>query len=29
MQIIPNESEKRFVTRLMKNAKKSIRPNPI
>ena len=29
MRIIPNQSEKRFVTRLMKNGKKSIRPNPI
>ena len=29
MRIIPNESEKRFVSRLMKNGKKSIRPNPI
>ena len=28
-RIIPNQSEKRFVTRLMKNGKKSIRPNPI
>ena len=26
---IPNQSEKRFVTRLMKNGKKSIQPNPI
>ena len=29
MLIIPNQSEKRFVSRLMKNSKKSIRPNPI
>ena len=29
MRIIPNQSEKRFVTRLMKNGKKSIRPHPI
>ena len=29
MQIIPNQSEKRFVSRLMKNGQKSIRPNPI
>ena len=29
MRIIPNQSEKRFVTRLKKNGKKSIRPNPI
>ena len=29
MQIIPNEFEKRFVTHLMKNGKKSIQPNPI
>ena len=28
MRIIPNQSEKRYVTRLMKNGKKSIRPNP-
>ena len=27
MRIIPNQSEKRFVTRLMRNGKKSIRPN--
>ena len=29
MRIIPNQSEKRFVTHLMKNGKKSIRLNPI
>ena len=29
MRIILNQSEKRFGTRLMKNGKKSIRPNPI
>ena len=29
MGIIPNQSEKRFITRLMKNGKKSIRLNPI
>ena len=29
MRIIPNQSEKRFVTRLMKNSKRTIRPNPI
>ena len=29
MQIILNQSEKRFVSRLMKNGKKLIRPNPI
>ena len=29
MRIIPNQSEKPFVTRLMKNGKKSIRPDPI
>ena len=29
MRIIPNQSEKSFVSRLMKNGKKSIRPNPI
>ena len=29
MQIIPNQSEKRFVIRLMKNGQKSIRLNPI
>ena len=28
MQIIPNQSEKCFVTCLMKNGRKSIRPNP-
>ena len=29
MRIIPKQSEKRFVPRLMKNGKKSIRPNSI
>ena len=29
MWIIPNQSEKRFVSHLMKNGQKSIRPNPI
>ena len=29
MRIIPNQSEKRFVSRLMKNGKKQIRLNPI
>ena len=29
MRIIPNQTEKRFVPRLMKNVKKSIRPYPI
>ena len=29
MRIIPNQSEKSFVSRLMKNGKKSIRLNPI
>ena len=29
IRIIPNQSEKRFVSRLMKNGKKSMRPNPI
>ena len=29
MRIIPKQLEKRFVTRLTKNGKKSIRPNPI
>ena len=29
MRIIPNQSEKLFVSRLMKNGKKSIRLNPI
>ena len=29
MRIIPNQSEKRFVSRLMKNGQKSIRLNPI
>ena len=29
MRIIPNLSEKRFVSRLMKNGQKPIRPNPI
>ena len=29
MRIIPNQSEKRFVSRLVKNGKKSIRPNPM
>ena len=29
MRITLNQSEKRFVFRLMKNGKKSIRPNPI
>ena len=29
MRIIPNQSEKRFVSRLMKNGQKSTRPNPI
>ena len=29
MQIIPNQSEKRFVPRLLKNGQKSIRLNPI
>ena len=29
MRIIPYQSEKRFVTRLMENGKKSIRSNPI
>ena len=29
MRIILNQSEKRFLSRLMKNDKKSIRPNPI
>ena len=29
MWIIPNQSEKRFVSRLMKNGQKSIRLNPI
>ena len=29
MRVIPNQSEKRFVPRLMKNGKKSIRPNSI
>ena len=28
MRIILNQSEKRFVSSLMKNGKKSIRPNP-
>ena len=29
MRIIPNQSEKRFESRLMKNGQKSIRINPI
>ena len=29
MRIIPKQSEKRFETRLIKNSKKSIRPNLI
>ena len=29
MRIIPNQSEKRFVSRLIKNGKKSIQTNPI
>ena len=29
MRIIPNQSEKRFVSHLMKNGQKSIRPNLI
>ena len=29
MRIIPNEYEKRFVSRFMKNGQKSIRLNPI
>ena len=29
MRIIPNQSEKRFVTRLMKNSQKLIQLNPI
>ena len=29
MRIILNQSEKRFVSRLMKNGQKSIRPNSI
>ena len=29
MRIIPNQSEKRIVSRLMKNGQKSIRLNPI
>ena len=29
MRIIPNQSEKRFVSRLIKNGQKSTRPNPI
>ena len=29
MQIIPNQSKKRFVFRFMKNGKKSIPPTPI
>ena len=28
MQIIPNQSEKPFVSRLIENSQKSIRPNP-
>ena len=28
MRIIPNQSEKRFITRLIKNGKKSIRFKP-
>ena len=29
MRIIPKQSEKRFVYRLIKNGKRSIRPNPL
>ena len=29
MRIIPNQSEKRFISRLMENGQKSIRLNPI
>ena len=29
MRIIPKQSEKSFISRLMKNGRKSIRPNPI
>ena len=29
MEIIPKQSEKLFVSRLMKKGKKSTRPNPI